>query len=167
MVQREVKGPVGDAVDHTTKKRDKTYEYTYRPSLKETVAENNREILQRKSASNRERSRMRDMNDAFDMLRNKLNHRLQPPGKRISKIQALRCAIEYIADLEETLSSASPTQGNCSAYYHWARTRGFIWAREKAMMREDVGVDTTIDSASACEGTHDTEFETQQCFYNN
>ncbi|XP_071949195.1 class A basic helix-loop-helix protein 9-like isoform X2 [Antedon mediterranea] len=98
----------------------------------ESVEEKHREILQRKSASNRERSRMRDMNDAFDMLRNKLNHRVKPTGKRISKIQALRCAIEYIAVLQETLSSSeSPTERNGSDYYHWARTRGFIWAREK------------------------------------
>ena len=62
---------------------------------------------QRHAANLRERKRMQSINDAFEGLRTHIP--VQPYEKRLSKVDTLRLAIDYIGFLNRLLSSASQT----------------------------------------------------------
>jgi len=103
-------------------------------SAAELEAEREREMQQRRTASERERARMKDMNRAYEALRTKLSHRREP-GKKLSKIQCLKFAIEYITDLEESLTMSYNERTATADYVYWAKTRGYIWAKEKVNLK--------------------------------
>lgn len=62
-------------------------------------------VGQRHAANLRERKRMQSINDAFDGLRTHIP--VHPYEKRLSKVDTLRLAIDYIAFLNRLLSSTS------------------------------------------------------------
>ncbi|KAI8491167.1 hypothetical protein Bbelb_312080, partial [Branchiostoma belcheri] len=117
--------------DESDGDRRETVRYHPVLSAAELEAERERELQQRRTASERERARMKDMNRAYEALRTKLSHRREP-GKKLSKIQCLKFAIEYISDLEESLTMSYNERTATADYVYWAKARGYIWAKEKA-----------------------------------
>ena len=73
----------------------------------ENGMENNQTVGQRHAANLRERKRMQSINDAFEGLRTHIP--VHPYEKRLSKVDTLRLAIDYIAFLNRLLNSTSQT----------------------------------------------------------
>jgi transcription factor 1a len=67
----------------------------------------NQTVGQRHAANLRERKRMQSINDAFEGLRTHIP--VHPYEKRLSKVDTLRLAIDYIAFLNRLLNSTSQT----------------------------------------------------------
>ncbi|KAK3108495.1 hypothetical protein FSP39_009214 [Pinctada imbricata] len=65
-----------------------------------------KKIQQRKAANQRERRRMKSINDAFDNLRQCIPSSLNAE-RRLSKVDTLRLAIRYISYLSELVQSCS------------------------------------------------------------
>jgi transcription factor 1a len=71
------------------------------------IDDSNQNSGQRHAANLRERKRMQSINDAFEGLRTHIP--VHPYEKRLSKVDTLRLAIDYIAFLNRLLNSTSQT----------------------------------------------------------
>jgi hypothetical protein len=71
------------------------------------IDDSNQSSGQRYAANLRERKRMQSINDAFEGLRTHIP--VHPYEKRLSKVDTLRLAIDYIAFLNRLLNSTSQT----------------------------------------------------------
>ena len=79
-----------------------------KPAVSRRFGRGNKRIRQRHAANLRERKRMKSINDAFDGLRMRIpTTRLD---KKVSKVDTLKCAIEYIHHLSGMLQ-ACDSQG--------------------------------------------------------
>lgn len=65
-----------------------------------------KKIMQRKAANQRERRRMKSINDAFDSLRSCIPAHVNT-DRRLSKVDTLKLAIRYIGYLSELVESCS------------------------------------------------------------
>uniref|UniRef100_T1HCE8 BHLH domain-containing protein n=2 Tax=Rhodnius prolixus TaxID=13249 RepID=T1HCE8_RHOPR len=69
----------------------------------------------RKTANARERSRMREINEAFDSLRRAVPHTGCRESEKLTKISTLRLAMKYIAALSAALSTDTKTESDAES----------------------------------------------------
>lgn len=84
--------------------------HTWTWSRPHSVESSAAKTKRRATANARERVRMNDMNEAFDLLRNLIPN--YPAGRKLSKIDTLRLAKAYIKDLAELLQDESVRPGD-------------------------------------------------------
>lgn len=92
----------------------------------------------------RERSRVRNVNDAFENLKKSLPLDVERLTKRMSKVEILRTAINYIRNLEQVLGSKQDQEG--------ASARAFE-ATQQAESAQEVRSNPTRGSAACAAGS--------------
>ncbi|TKR64251.1 hypothetical protein L596_024819 [Steinernema carpocapsae] len=75
--------------------------YRTRPKSPNTVQES--KVRRRKRANSRERKRMQSLNDALETLRQSLPQGSKNDEQKMTKIETLKTALNYIHDLSEAL----------------------------------------------------------------
>ncbi|KAK9512522.1 hypothetical protein O3M35_000925 [Rhynocoris fuscipes] len=80
-----------------------------RPKRKQKIKPAPLSKYKRKTANARERSRMREINEAFDSLRRAVTHTGCRESEKLTKISTLRLAMKYIAALSAALSDNEST----------------------------------------------------------
>lgn len=78
----------------------------HHPSQHRGNKSSSKKVQQRKAANMRERKRMKSINEAFESLRNSIPTSVNT-DRRLSKVDTLRLAIQYISYLAETVQSCS------------------------------------------------------------
>ncbi|XP_025421418.1 transcription factor 15-like [Sipha flava] len=68
----------------------------------------------RSGANARERDRTQSVNSAFDVLRNMIP--IDPPDRKLSKIETLQLATKYINHLSQILTSGNYEQEHSTTY---------------------------------------------------
>ena len=92
---------------------------------------------QRHAANQRERKRMRTINDAFEGLRERIPHVCN--NKKLSKVDTLKMAIQYIqhlAELIESCGESSHTIGSRQSQPH----KVVIWSQARIQQGENRGL---------------------------
>ncbi|RZF43660.1 hypothetical protein LSTR_LSTR010857 [Laodelphax striatellus] len=105
----------------------------------------------RKTANARERSRMREINEAFESLRRAIPHLSHEsnPSEKLTKITTLRLAMKYIAALTQALQDPEPESDLDSGDYTLSLTPTSLSDHSLASDFSDNLLPTNMGSADA------------------